>query len=449
MNTWLLNLFDRLRNSLWFVPAMGLAIALIASIGLLNIDDAVRVETIPGLSWATTTGPAARATLSSLAGALVTVTGVVFSITMLTLAQTSAMYGSRLLRSFLNHNITQVTLATFLGTSLYCFAILRAIREVDEGTLFVPHLSVGVGMLGGLGSLTAFVYFIHHVAQSIQAQSVVRNVAHELDDAIDRLFPEQMGDADDETPDDLVTDEGQDHTVIESTQIGYLQAIDGDTLMELATEHNLLVRLLVQPGDFIAHGRPIISVDTAEVGEERSEAMNECFLTGSRRTPRQDVECALNELVEVAVRALSPGINDPHTAIACIDYLGASLMRLAQRRMPSPLRYDDENRLRIIARPVTFSAALNAAFDEIRQHGRVSTAVTIRLAETLRAIAETVTRPSDRDAILRQTAMLERSFEDALPEQYDRADVRERLREIHDIFDHKTESDDAHGSKDT
>jgi uncharacterized membrane protein len=118
MTTWLLNYWDRLRNSLWFVPTVGLMFALVLAVVMLEVDDAVRVERHAGLEWAVTTGPAARSILSSLAGALVTVTGVVFSITMLTLAQTSSMFGPRLLRSFLNHNVTQVTLAIFLSNSL-------------------------------------------------------------------------------------------------------------------------------------------------------------------------------------------------------------------------------------------------------------------------------------------------------------------------------------------
>ncbi|TWT47906.1 hypothetical protein KOR42_41040 [Thalassoglobus neptunius] len=123
LETWLINQWDRVRNSLWFIPTLGLVVSLIAAVLMLNVDATVRAERIPAISWATTTSSAAMATMTTLAGSLVGVTGVVFSITMLTLAQTSSMYGSRLLRSFLNHDIAQVTLATFLGTSLYCFTI--------------------------------------------------------------------------------------------------------------------------------------------------------------------------------------------------------------------------------------------------------------------------------------------------------------------------------------
>lgn len=437
MKAWLLNQWDRLRNSLWFVPAIGLLSALTAAVLLLWVDAQLRVETIPELRWAATTGPAARTTLSTLAGGLMTIAGVVFSITMLTLAQTSSMFGSRLLRSFLNHNITQFTLAMFLGTSLYCFAVLWTIREIDGEKTFVPHLAVSVGLLSGLVSLATFVYFIHHVSRSIQAQTIVRNVADELDDAIDRIFPAEPGKRDEPEGDDaarLCPGDDEQAAVIESQSNGYVQAIDEETLLDFATDNDLVIRLQRRPGHFVANGTPMAVICGAEEDADAAERINACFLTGSRRTPRQDVECAIQELVEVAVRALSPGINDPHTAIACIDYLGAALIRISQRATPSPVLRDEDGGVRVIIERVSFPDALDAAFDEIRQYGRDSASVIIRLVETLLVVARKATRESDRDAILRQAAMLEHGAEQSLPEKYDRADVQERLREVRKLL---------------
>jgi len=437
MKAWILNLWDRLRNSLWLIPAIGMLTALAAAVVLLQVDAEIRVETIPALQWATTTGPAARLTLATLAGGLMTIAGVVFSITMLTLAQTSAMFGTRLLRSFLNHNVTQFTLAMFLGTSLYCFAVLWTIREVDDSGLFVPHLSVSLGLLCGLASLATFVYFIHHVANSIQAQTVVRNVSAELDDAIDDIFPENPESPGEEAggQTDSFDDNGDEprHTV-ESQVNGYVQAIDEETLQDFACNCDVVIRLERRPGHFVAIGSPIAIVRGTLDTRELSARINACFLTGSARTPRQDVECAIQELVEVAVRALSPGINDPHTAVACIDYLGAALLRIVQRQMPSRVLRDEDGRVRVIVERVSFPAVVDAAFDEIRQYGRDSAAVTIRLVETLLVIARKATRQSERDALLRQAAMLGRGADQALPEKYDRADVHERLRVLRKLL---------------
>lgn len=434
MNTWLLNRWDRLRNSLWFVPALALLIAFVAAIVLLRLDAAVRIETIPALQWATTTGPAARSILSVLAGALVTVAGVVFSITMLTLAQTSSMFGSRLLRSFLNHNATQCTLALFLATSLYCFTVLRTIREVNGGNLFVPHISVSMGLLAGLACLGAFVYFIHHVAWSIQAQAVVRNVAHELMEAIDRIFPEEPKDIEnvEQCVPPEAEDDGQDAIRIEAAATGYIQAVDEETLMEVADDADVVIRLLRRPGDFIADGTPIAVVHPARSDEHLQRRISDCFLAGSRRTPRQDVVCAIYELVEVAVRALSPGVNDPHTALSCIDYLGAALTRLAQRPVPSSIRRDDQGRVRVITAPVTFGEALGAAVDEIRRYGCGSVSVMLRLADALSAVAARTTRSQDRQALLRQVTILERACDSSIAESCDQADVRTKLESVRD-----------------
>lgn len=438
MKTWLLNLWDRLRNSLWFIPALAMVSALLLAAAMLKLDAVIRIESVPGMSWATTTGASARATLSTLAGALVTMTSVVFSITMLTLAQTSAMFGSRLLRNFLNHNVAQCTLAIFLSTSLYCFVILRSIQQRDDGVLFAPHLAVAVGLLGGLASMAAFVVFVHHVSISIQAQTIVRNVADELDNAIERLFPESIGKADehdDASPSDQAPERAP-HALIESQHDGYIQAINGNELLEMTTRRDAVLRLHKRPGNFLSTGIPLATIyGTSDPEQELAEQINECVLVGSRRTPRQDVECAVNELVEVAVRALSPGINDPHTAIACVDYLGAALVRLAGRDMPSAIRRDDEGTLRLIVEPTSFADVLNTAFDEIRHYGRDSKQVMMRLVETLQAIARKVTRPEDRDALLRQAAMVERAAQDGLEEKYDRADLQEQLRDLRDTLD--------------
>src|SRR5690606_4993307 len=159
--------------------------------------------------------------------------------------------------------------------------------------------------------------------------------------------------------------------------------LNTDSLMQIASSRDVVIRLERRPGHFIAHGTPIARIHPPQFDEDLAEEINNCFLTGVRRTPRQDVECAIQELVEVAVRALSPGINDPHTAISCIDYLGAAMIRLSQRSLPSPNRQDDQGRVRVITSVTSFGDALDAAFDEIRQHARDSASVMTRLAETL------------------------------------------------------------------
>ena len=226
---------------------------------------------------------------------------------------------------------------------------------------------------------------------------------------------------------------GQGCLILNSTCEGYVQAVDGDGLLEIAREKNIILHLRSRPGDFITVGSPLAEIwpadDHSSEGiseEDLTEPLNETLITGIRRTPRQDVECAVDELVEVAVRSLSPGINDPFTAINCIDHLSAALGRLAERELPSAYRCDENNQLRIITHPVTFPNVLDAAFNQIRQYGRDSVAVTIRLLEALASVAAHVVREEDKVAIRLHGKMIAQNA-DSAPQEHDRQAIRERF----------------------
>jgi uncharacterized membrane protein len=201
--------------------------------------------------------------------------------------------------------------------------------------------------------------------------------------------------------------------------------------MTIATEGDFVLRLTRRPGEFVAGGSELARVwPSQRVSKELPAQINDTFAVGPQRTAIQDVEYGVNQLVEVAVRALSPGVNDPFTAIMCVDQLGACLGLLAQRDIPSPYRFDDQGRLRVVAESVTFPAVADAAFHQIRQYGRSSVAVTIRLLETIARMAGKVTREEDREALLRHATLIERGSRDAFPEAADRHDVQERYQAV-------------------
>lgn len=271
-------------------------------------------------------------------------------------------------------------------------------------------------------------------------------MTRDLDDAIARLFPEEIGDAvdDEQRNNDHGRDQaarlGENYPVVRSTQDGYIQAIDMDSLMRMACERDLLLRLHSRPGNFISTGSPLADVWTCgEPSAEDSNAgdltatLNETVIVGIRRTPRQDVECAIEELVEIAVRALSPGINDPFTAMNCIDRLGAALGRLSERKLPTAYRCDDEGSLRLIVRTVSFANALDAAFSQIRQYGHNSVAVTIRLLEALASVAEHVQRDEDRDVVKLHAEMVSRHAE-SFSEEHDKGEIFERLQRVYSLL---------------
>jgi len=446
MRTALIAWWDAARGSYWFIPGLFTLSAVILGVVLPEVDVIFSdlYKTDGPLGWIVTTGPAARATLSSLAGALMTVASIVFSVTMVTLSLTTSQYGPRLLRSFLNNNLTQVTLGAFLGSSIYCLLVLKSVRTM-EGPRFVPHLSVAVGVGVSLVSIAIFIAFIHHIAQSIRADNVIFAVASDLNAAIDRLFPVALDGAPEggyimstKSPTDAAASSSpfpaSESVPCHSREDGYIAAFDRGTIISAAAAADCVVRLSVRPGDFITRqmriGEIVGLAPSLQDGESPSapieQALNEATIVDSTRTPRQDVGCAMKELVEVAVRALSPGINDPMTAIACIDYLGGSLSRLATRHLGTPDFADETGAIRLSLPPVHFSGLLDEGLSEIRHYGQDTPSILLRLLDALLIIAPACQRSDDINAVLRHADIIQRAAKRNLhePDDLNRIELR-------------------------
>ena len=429
MKSRLANLWETLSASLWFVPALMTLVAVGLALGGIALDDTIR----HGSEWAYGGGPeGAREVLSAIASSMITVAGVAFSVTIVALTLASQQFGPRLLRNFMRDRGNQVVLGTFIATFTYSLMVLRTIRS--NGSEFVPQVSVTLAMVLALTSLAVLIYFIHHAAVTIQAPEVIAMVAEDLTQGIDRLFPEALGRPPTEGEHDLKPEfTGEFERVAEAIpcrETGYLQSIENDRLMGLASENDLIFLLPCRPGDFIIEGNDLMQVKpSGRIDPELADQLCKCFILGDERTHIQDIEFSVHQLVEIAVRALSPGINDPITAMNCIDRLAAALCRLAQRSMPSPYRYDDDDRLRVIvARPVRFNEVVAGAFDMIRQYGRSSAPVTLRLLDAIGLIAKRVQREGDRTALFNQAVMIERGSHEELSEERDRKEVQERFR---------------------
>ena len=403
--TRLLAFWEYLRGTYWAVPSTMAVAAVGLAIGMIQADESATARLLDRLTWVYTGGPeGARAVLSTIAASMITVAGVTFSITIVALTLASQQFGPRLLRNFLRDPGNQVVLGTFVSTFIYCLLVLRTVRGSDNEE-FVPHLAVTVGVGLAMLSLGVLIFFIHHVATSIQASQIIANVAEDLEAAIDRLFPEDIGEG-------AVTDlDGASHEPavdgdareVRAKTTGYVQAIDSEGLMDLARERNVVVRVRARPGAFVRRGEVLLAVTPApshaDGDDKRCQRM---FIVGSDRNGTQDVTFFVDQLVELAVRALSPGINDPGTARLCIDRLEQALCHLAGRRIPSAARRDEEGRIRVFACPFTFAGILESAFDEIALYGRSSVLVTCRLLEAVRTLGSCVRRDEDRRALRRQ-----------------------------------------------
>ena len=375
----LLKLLEDVRSSYWFVPALMAIAALILGASVIYVDAEIGSGWLDGLGWYQSNRPAgAREVLSTIAGSAITVAGVVFSITIVSVSFAASQYGPRVLTNFMGDRGNQVTLGTFIATFLYCLVVLRTIRGGGEGD-FVPDLAILVALLLALCSIGVLIFFIHHVPQSIHVNSVVAGIGRQLIVSLEDRFPETIGrpgNAADlgeaAVPASLrgaALTPAADVASVPSPSTGYIEAIDDERLMEIARRSGLVLQLRYQPGDYIHAGRGFALAWPGErMTPEDLDRLQGTFAVSSRRTPLQDTRFLVDELVEVGTRALSPGVNDPFTAMTCLDWLGAALSEAARREMPSPYRRDDKGDLRVIAAPLTFAIYVERALGQFRQY---------------------------------------------------------------------------------
>jgi uncharacterized membrane protein len=413
MKLQLIKIRDNLADSFWFLPALISLLAAAAALGSVAIDQAIGNEWLQDMGWVWSGGAeGARAVLSIISGTIMTVVSIVFSLTLTTLAQTSSHFGPRVLRSFTSDRGVQITLGTFIATFIYSLLVLRTVRTQQsiEASSFVPYFSVNVGILLALASLAVLIYFIHHVSQRIQAENLIAEVGMDFQNQLPNIFPEHFGQPQGNGKNALKQpDESQWQTahLVVSPGTGYLQGIEEEQLMRLAKRYDLVMKLEKRPGDFVTSHSPLLRiVPSSRMSYQIDHRLRACFSIGRHRTPHQDVLYVVQQLVEIAVHALSPGINEPFTALTCIDWLGASLRSMAERELPTSLRQDDEGRLRLIACRRNFEEMVHAAFDQIRLYGASNPDVMMSLLRVIADIAPVLRSETDRLSLRRHAQLI-------------------------------------------
>ncbi|QDT83872.1 DUF2254 domain-containing protein [Gimesia chilikensis] len=453
MRARLANLWDSFRSSFWFVPSIMSLFAIALAMGTCQLDEMI-ASSNRELSWFSTTAEAARSTLSSVAGATIALAGVVFSITVLTLSIASSQFGSRLVRNVMSDSIADLVIGQYVGTSLYCMLVLQTVREGKNGTdVFTPQLGTAVGLILGLICMGMLILFIHHVATAMQAPTIITAVARDLDLAVDRLFPERIGERPDEEEaklsiEDLRAELSDNNITVASQAEGYIEGIDGESLVSLACEVEGVVELLCKPGDFVTREKLLARIwlprdteKTEDMTTSYTNSVNRVIIVGPRRTPRQDVGYAARELVEIALRALSPGINDPFTAMSCVDRLGGALGRLVERSVPVRIRRDDDSVARVlITEADDFPEVLIQSFGQIREYGASSTAVSLTILKALTEITNHASRPDDIHAIRGEAEALQTAYVDQHIVKQDLETFRSKYRLLSEILDQDKQS---------
>jgi uncharacterized membrane protein len=324
--------------------------------------------------------------------------------------------------------VTQVVLGIFAGIFTYCLIVLRTIRGGDTAG-FVPSLAVSFAVVLAISGIGALIFFIHHIASSIQASSIIASVANETLAAIDRLFPQKTGQApmddhEDQSPLPLPERNWQ---AIPAPVNGYIQSVDNAALLRLAREHQTIVRMERGIGEFVVQNTTLASMALAVPPEpELIAALQAAYSIHPHRTVEQDAAFGIRQIVDMALRALSPGVNDTTTAVMCVDYLAAILARLAARPIPSSHRHE-EGELRVITIGPTFAGLVAESFDQIRASANGNVAVILRLLDAIEVITGLTASTSRRQALGDQAHWIAELAERTIGSPHDRARVESRL----------------------
>jgi uncharacterized membrane protein len=413
--------WERIQGSLWFVPSVLVLLSVGLALLMIWLDRHISYQHVASLPVVLEAGPeGARDMLSTIAGSVLAVAGVAFSFTIVVFSFASSQYASRVLHNFMDDNTNQVVLGVLLGSFVYCLLVLRTVRLED--TSFVPVLSVSMALLLALADLGLFILFIHHIAESIQAYHIIQRVGAATNHAVEMLFPPRpkperpsyeagasatpgSSSPDRQPPsvrppagiaphvyDNMLAVDPATMREVHAVATGYIQMVDYDLLMKVASKHDLLVVLTKSPGNFAIKGETIAAVSPMQrATDEVCEQIRYSFVLGPHRTLFQDPQYGVLLLSDIAIKALSPAINDPNTAIMSLNQVGGVLRQVVQRQSPTQLHCDATGKVRIVAEVPSFESMMSQAFDQVRRYGSGDASVVLKLLDVLAEIAEDAT----------------------------------------------------------
>lgn len=420
------------RSSLWFLPGIILAIATALALGLTELDRGLQDRLVTAWPQLFGSGAAgARGLLTTVASSMITVAGVVFSITIVALGQASSQYSSRVLRNFMRNRVTQAVLGVFVGIFAYCLIVLRTIRAGDEGA-FVPPLAVFGGLILAFVGILVLIYFIHHISASIQASEILATAAGETLGAVEALFPDPVGTGVPPVDREAVGPALGWHPIL-ATASGYIQTLDTAALRRLATERGVVIRIERAVGEFVVAGTPIAAMLGDVPAPEDGARLTGCFGLARQRTVEQDVAFGLCQITDIALKALSPGINDTTTAVMCVHHLTTIMVRVSDRAIIDGLR-DDAGRVCVLLTGPTYERLLAVAYDRVRRNAAGNVEVLDALLESLAQVGSATTSPPRRAALRTHAREIAHLTGDGIASARDRQHLARRVQHLRDIL---------------
>ena len=434
------NFWFALRSSLWFVPGLMIVLSIVLALVLIDAESMVKREWLlnfPRLFGLGADG--SRGMLTAIASSMLTVAALAFSLTLTALTQASGQYTPRILRNFMRDRINQFILGYFVSVFAYCLIVLRTIRGADE-IKFVPSLAVMGGLILAIGGIVVLIYFIHHIATSLQVSQIIDNIVEETKEAIDNLFPKQLGSAAEkfDKSEEQIIESYEKWVKIPATYGGYVQYVDTEQLANWAEENQFVIKMERGIGQFIGKGSALVSLtgnnDNFEqkITDDTESEINNLFSISRFRTIEQDIGFGIRQIVDIALKALSPGINDTTTAITCIDFLGIIIGEIAGKQLPETIR-SKNGKLCVIVETDNFRGYLETAFDQIRITGKANQAIFERLVSALSFVAENALDDERFQIVCEQIELVEKFAEQTLQTEYEKQKVRKKIRKFYSI----------------
>jgi uncharacterized membrane protein len=385
------NYWKRLTSTLWFLPTLLAVCGVVLAFVLVAFDRAIGT-TFGDLPFFFGVEPSgASNVLAIIAGSTITVAGTVYSITIVALTLASTQFSPRILRNFMRDTGNQFVLGVLVGIFAYCIIVLRTIKSGgNEDENFVPSIAVVFGVLLGLLGVGFLIYFIHHVATSIQATSIISTIAGETIEEIEENYPFTY-DAKQFDKKFVAQLSTHDWLKIPSDETGYIQNADTNELFEIAKRLDLIVQMRRRVGEFTIQGLPLLQISSKSksfaINESLIKEFNNAYDIGNFRTVEGDVAFGLRQIVDIALKALSPAINDTTTALSCVDYVTAIMVTLAKRQSCPPLHFCD-GELRLFINQQRFEDYFDLAFNQIRQNAAGNVAVILRLFNSVEILGK-------------------------------------------------------------
>ncbi|WP_371395338.1 DUF2254 domain-containing protein [Fretibacter rubidus] len=411
MNARLIKAWEDLKSSYYFIPGLMAFGACILAYVTSTLDERMEITIAQELGlFQTNSADSARVILSTIAGSMMSVAAVTFSITMVAVTSAAGQYGPRLIGNFMRDRGNQVTLGTFTSTFIYCLLILRVARagggDGSDIVDFVPNISLLTAMGLTLFSVAVMIYFIHHIPETLNVGNITGQVGRRLRRDLEDLYPSDLGEAKKDDP-DLSTFTDDTACSVGAKAEGYIQAVNDSAIMALAKDNNCVVFIDYRPGDFVTQGDVLLRVWRDEdIDDDLANKFRAGFAMGQERTAHQNVLFLADELVEILARALSPGVNDPFTAINCINWFHSAIKAVMRGTPPSPYRFDKDGQFRVMARPISFERFVSVICDQSRIYIAGDRNATIKMLTVLTELTAETDAPSYRAVLQAQLGKL-------------------------------------------